>query len=312
LERDKNLRIGAASFESYTDNPFFQTIDFAALERKELDPIFKPSSDKTNFDATYDLEELLLEEAPLEARARRQKPREQLKVDATRAEIRADELHRMIEKLFEPFDYTLQQYDKGGMISPGEVISATTTGTGGTVNQSPSVTRGTSPIQAERSEFESLGQKRSTGVGAPSPNGSPPLPSAEELPTSFPFQGGAAQELETALPTIQKSRSDQHKASSSKRKGRSSKRGVNDPLRTGDSATDGESGYPLSGSSTARSIEEAGKPGKDGRPSGMLAFLSRNKKGRDKSPSSGGGFGGHKEKERGVLGKAGARAVVNS
>lgn len=106
MERDRSKRIGAASFESFTSFPFFADIDFAALQRKEIQPVFKPASDKTNFDATYDLEELLLEEAPLEARARRQKPRAELREDATAKEIREDELHRLIETLFEPFDYT--------------------------------------------------------------------------------------------------------------------------------------------------------------------------------------------------------------
>ena len=106
LERDSRKRIGATGFSTFTDHPFFADIGFVALENKQIEPIFIPSSEKTNFDATYDLEELLLEEAPLEARARRQRPREQLKDDATDKEIRADELHRMIESLFEPFDYT--------------------------------------------------------------------------------------------------------------------------------------------------------------------------------------------------------------
>lgn len=104
--------MGAASFESFTDNPFFQDLDFEILERKELEPVFVPSSEKTNFDATYDLEELLLEEAPLEARARRQKPREALKEDATEKEIRQDELYKMIETQFLPFDYTTAAYDR--------------------------------------------------------------------------------------------------------------------------------------------------------------------------------------------------------
>ena len=111
LEKDPTRRIGAASFDSFATSPFFAPIDFVALERKQIPPIFVPSSEKTNFDATYDLEELLLEEAPLEARARRQKPRAQLKPDATDKEIRDDELHRMIETLFEPFDYTQAAFD---------------------------------------------------------------------------------------------------------------------------------------------------------------------------------------------------------
>lgn len=111
LEVDPNKRMGA-TWESFTQHDFFSCIDFEALERKQIEPVFVPSSDKTNFDATYDLEELLLEEAPLEARARRQKPRERLKDDATNKEIREDELYRMIESDFRPFDYTVAAYKK--------------------------------------------------------------------------------------------------------------------------------------------------------------------------------------------------------
>ena len=111
LEKDIHKRIGAMTFESYESSPFFRAIDFVQLEKKQIPPIFIPSSEKTNFDATYDLEELLLEEAPLEARARRQKPRAALKDGATDKEVRDDELHRMIETLFEPFDYTIAPHD---------------------------------------------------------------------------------------------------------------------------------------------------------------------------------------------------------
>ena len=106
LEKDRRKRIGAIGFDTFTDHAFFRRLDFDMLERKQIPPVFVPSSEKTNFDATYDLEELLLEEAPLEARARRQKPRAQLKEDASEKEIRVEELHHMVETLFEPFDYT--------------------------------------------------------------------------------------------------------------------------------------------------------------------------------------------------------------
>ncbi|KAI5301497.1 hypothetical protein KEM56_001656 [Ascosphaera pollenicola] len=119
LEKDITKRIGASSWSSFIHHPFFAEIDFEALVRKEVDPIFRPSSDKTNFDATYDLEELLLEEAPLEARARRQKPRAELKDDATAKEIREDELHKMMETLFEPFDYTTAGFNEA---APSEVV----------------------------------------------------------------------------------------------------------------------------------------------------------------------------------------------
>jgi serine/threonine kinase 32 len=111
LNLDRDQRLGH-TWESFTHHEFFSVIDFEALERKEIEPVFVPSSEKTNFDATYDLEELLLEEAPLEARARRQKPRDRLKDDATDKEIREDELYRMIETDFKPFDYTVAAYKK--------------------------------------------------------------------------------------------------------------------------------------------------------------------------------------------------------
>ncbi|KAI2607990.1 kinase-like protein [Hypoxylon sp. NC1633] len=106
LNPNPDKRLGH-TWESFEHEPFFQSITFSALERKQIEPIFIPSADKTNFDATYDLEELLLEEAPLEARARRQKPRERLKDDATEKEIREEELYRTIEREFQPFDYTI-------------------------------------------------------------------------------------------------------------------------------------------------------------------------------------------------------------
>lgn len=111
LEPNRDKRMGA-TWESFTNHEFFAMINFDSLEQKRIEPVFVPSADKTNFDATYDLEELLLEEAPLEARARRQKPRERLKEDASEKEIREDELYRMIETDFRPFDYTIAAYKK--------------------------------------------------------------------------------------------------------------------------------------------------------------------------------------------------------
>ena len=111
LDPNRETRMGS-TWESFIHNEFFKCFDFELLEQKRIEPIFVPSSEKTNFDATYDLEELLLEEAPLEARARRQKPRERLKDDATDKEIREDELYRMIESDFRPFDYTVAAYKR--------------------------------------------------------------------------------------------------------------------------------------------------------------------------------------------------------
>jgi serine/threonine kinase 32 len=111
LDPDPSKRMGH-TWQSFIDNPFFRSIDFEALEHKKIEPVFVPSKDKTNFDATYDLEELLLEEAPLEARTRRQKPREPLAEGATEKEIREDELYKLMETGFTPFDYTVAAYNR--------------------------------------------------------------------------------------------------------------------------------------------------------------------------------------------------------
>ncbi|KAK8084937.1 kinase-like protein [Apiospora hydei] len=105
LTADPDKRMGA-TWDSFVRHQFFQMIDFDALERKEVEPVFVPSSDKTNFDATYDLEE--------------QKPREKLKDDATEKEIREEELYRSIERDFCPFDYTVAAYNKLAAMQNGE------------------------------------------------------------------------------------------------------------------------------------------------------------------------------------------------
>ncbi|KAJ4228794.1 Serine/threonine kinase [Fusarium falciforme] len=111
LDPNRDTRMGS-TWDSFANHEFFKVFDFELLEQKRIEPIFVPCSHKTNFDGTYEMEELLFEAAPLEARARRQKPRERLKEDATDKEIRDDELHRMIETDFRPFDYTVVAYKK--------------------------------------------------------------------------------------------------------------------------------------------------------------------------------------------------------
>ncbi|EOA91847.1 uncharacterized protein SETTUDRAFT_85191 [Exserohilum turcica Et28A] len=310
LEKDRRKRIGAIGFDSFIDNPFFRPIDFGALERKEIEPIFIPSSDKTNFDATYDLEELLLEEAPLEARARRQKPREALKEDATEQEIRADELHRMIETLFEPFNYTTA----GDQRIPAAVAvpDPQDSGAGSRAsNQSqPDHVPTSAPAQGEpsrrpphvntKSQDVDLHPSRSTTTArsTQSPNGSPPLATSilqqtanNGSPTSqrgeradyFPADGADVPTPSFSRPMNNRQRGSQRSTSMGG--------GVQVVLNETGSWTD------MANQSSAL-VQNA----QTEKPSGMLGFLSR-KKGRDRSP---------KAKERGVLGKEGARVIISN
>jgi serine/threonine kinase 32 len=320
LSKDSTQRVGTAGFDTFTNSPFFRPINFVALEKKELEPVFRPSSEKTNFDATYDLEELLLEEAPLEARARRQKPREQLKVDATREEIRADELHRMIEKLFEPFDYTLAQYDKSRMSDTADSPLISQTGTitsGADWSGKPHLSNQEASATTPKSGYsETIGtggpmdplhiqSKGFQNTYAESLKGSPPLPTID-LHANHPPRSVPGDYFSESLPpppqpeSRPQSRPHSSRSTSKNRKGLLSRKaaqmddveGIQDsmpdvpPVQISSEGPDGARGMGLDD--------------REKRPSGMLAFLSR-KKGRDRSPKS---------RERGVLGKEGARVVV--
>ncbi|MCJ1477850.1 hypothetical protein MMC13_006523 [Lambiella insularis] len=291
LEKDTSKRIGAMSFESFTDNPFFREIDFVALEQKKISPVFVPSSEKTNFDATYDLEELLLEEAPLEARARRQKPRAQLKDDATDKEIRDEELHRMIETLFEPFDYTHAPYD------PAQVSeSPTSTNMVNTISdhaQSQSKSSTDEPILASHSISHT-------------PNGSPPLHNGSASGPDAPSSTSdyfSSPEVPKASPSSASTKLTKERSGGQPAAQRARGSSRNTSKSGGMQVVLGETGSWSELADKSATLPAEGVRGvKAGKPSGVLGFLSR-KNGRARSP---------KPREPGVLGKEGARVVINS
>ncbi|KAK4860747.1 hypothetical protein LT330_004478 [Penicillium expansum] len=297
IQKDRSQRIGAIGFETYTSHMFFAEIDFDALERKQIPPVFRPSSDKTNFDATYDLEELLLEEAPLEARARRQKPRAELRDDATAKEIRDDELHRLIETMFEPFDYTLTSYQGNAaeaiaaVINPEECLPiGTTTPANPTVHArqfSQPDPKNTSPIQADGSHYRAPANENMTTVSEtldpndPATSQPPPSPSSRVSPSPPP-----APSFHRPLPPNNRHRGATRQMSKSG--------GVQMVLNEAGSWSE------LAHNSTPADGMEGGDD-KGKQANGMLSFFSR-KKGRDRSP---------KPTEPGVLGKEGARQIIS-
>lgn len=322
LEKDKTQRIGAAGFNTFSDNPFFRPLDFEALVRKEIEPVFKPSSDKTNFDATYDLEELLLEEAPLEARARRQKPREQLKPDATEQEIRAEELHKMIETLFEPFNYTTVASDRAPVAGEDDLTNGNSPH-----SSSTPCSEGPRPISQSKSSTEvasSLRVNASTQnrSATHSPNGSPPLPAVMPVPaTSHPGQPGAQGTRQHEYPAQQHGDRDRGRERDTQRSQHSDyfpsdgqsetpmySRPLNPRGRGSTRSTSMGGGVQVVLNETGSWSEMANQSSamlqnpQDQKPSGMLGFFNR-KKGRDRSP---------KAKERGVLGKEGARVIISN
>ncbi|WPG98364.1 kinase-like protein [Acrodontium crateriforme] len=359
LERDKSQRIGASGFRTFSDNPFFREIDFDALERKEIEPVFCPSSEKTNFDATYDLEELLLEEAPLEARARKQKPRAELREDATPQEKRADELHRMVESMFENFNYTnlpdtrapasettsaaaeaeakvsslkAEEFSGGKTRQARSPTQTTAPENWPLPNNSPSIDPGLEgrppkPFGVDRDIgdtrlFEALSRSSSAWSGHNGSGSHEPVSRPAVLRKSFeavryvkqssPTDGSPSSIKQVALvedgttavlrippvPPIPYSAPNDEPASAMPDVpgGRSRRKSM------ARSTSFGGPGGPDNLSAKSPVDQIKGKSDKE-KPSSVLGFLSR-KKGRDRSPKR------VKERERGVIGKEGARVVI--
>ncbi|KAM0273196.1 hypothetical protein ACHAQH_008431 [Verticillium albo-atrum] len=309
LEPNREKRLGS-TWESFINHEFFAVLNFDHLEQKRIDPVFVPASDKTNFDATYDLEELLLEEAPLEARARRQKPRERLKEDASDKEIREDELYRMIESDFKPFDYTVAAYKKyelavlagagaGGVGADGNTM-AEQAALDGCINGNLQQVPGPQALTTDEATPAAMANinggaqqlyQHSTLQKTPSrENGPDAAQGANRRPASMvppppppppiPQHSGDYANQRAAPPTAKRITSPAG--------------GVQVTLDGGGSWSDlarQDATLPTDANAVGDKIEGSG---------GVFGFLSR-KKGRGHSP---------KPKERGVLGKEGARVVI--
>ncbi|KAJ3169257.1 hypothetical protein HDU88_001054 [Geranomyces variabilis] len=75
LERDVRKRIGCGTMgvEEIEAHPWFKNIDWEAVPKRKYEPMFTPDPDAANFDPTFDLEELLLDDNPLNYRPRKKK-----------------------------------------------------------------------------------------------------------------------------------------------------------------------------------------------------------------------------------------------
>lgn len=102
LEREPSRRMackpGGEDFGEVKRHPWFQNIDWETLETKEQIAPFIPDSKKANFDASHELEELLLEDNPLRARQRKERD-----ISSLSAEM------RQMEEQFAPYDFKKMQ-----------------------------------------------------------------------------------------------------------------------------------------------------------------------------------------------------------
>ncbi|KAF9111570.1 hypothetical protein BGX27_004735 [Mortierella sp. AM989] len=97
-ERDISKRLGCTSegIDAFKKHPWFEGIEWDKLVKKEAIPPFEPDSKRANFDATHELEELLMEDNPLKAKKRAQtSPETELSIEM-----------QMMEDKFIIYDYT--------------------------------------------------------------------------------------------------------------------------------------------------------------------------------------------------------------
>ncbi|UZJ53834.1 hypothetical protein CBS101457_003154 [Exobasidium rhododendri] len=99
LDRDTKKRLGCRKgIEDFKNHPWFSGMNWQAVEAKQAVPPFEPDNKKANFDATHELEELLLEDNPLKAKKRDEK--------RDIATLTPD--MRQMEEHFLPFDHIKQ------------------------------------------------------------------------------------------------------------------------------------------------------------------------------------------------------------
>ncbi|KAJ3172059.1 hypothetical protein HDU88_006871 [Geranomyces variabilis] len=72
----KRLGYGVEGKAALRAHPWLEPINWEKLIAKEIQPIFVPPRNKANFDATHDLEEILLNDNPLGNRSKNKKPNE--------------------------------------------------------------------------------------------------------------------------------------------------------------------------------------------------------------------------------------------
>ncbi|KAF9080590.1 hypothetical protein BGX23_001926, partial [Mortierella sp. AD031] len=110
-ERDISKRLGCTpeGLDAFKQHPWFQDIEWDKLATKEATPPFEPDSKRANFDATHELEELLMEDNPLKAKKRAQ----------TSPEVELSSEMQQMEDKFIIYDFTKQDL----------VVTATATAT---------------------------------------------------------------------------------------------------------------------------------------------------------------------------------------
>ncbi|KAI8070231.1 kinase-like domain-containing protein [Thamnidium elegans] len=109
---NKRLGYGDAGWAALVRHPFFRPINWNKLESKLIPPIFIPATEN-NFDLTYDLEELFLEESPLTAHSVKRTNKANRRSANDIALTKRDRDLNLIQEKFKYFDFTIFEKYEG-------------------------------------------------------------------------------------------------------------------------------------------------------------------------------------------------------
>lgn len=109
---NKRLGYGDAGWAALVRHPFFRPINWNKLESKLIPPIFIPATEN-NFDLTYDLEELFLEESPLTAHSVKRTSKANRRSANDIALTKRDRDLNLIQEKFKYFDFTIFEKYEG-------------------------------------------------------------------------------------------------------------------------------------------------------------------------------------------------------
>ncbi|OAD78368.1 serine/threonine protein kinase AGC family, partial [Phycomyces blakesleeanus NRRL 1555(-)] len=106
LEYEPNNRLGhgTSGWNRLVQHPFFHSVNWNAIDTKQTTPPFRPSSSQGNFDAIYDIEDLLVHSSgSISPRAANWFFRSSQPSELDERRVR---LLKEIDEKFKPFDYT--------------------------------------------------------------------------------------------------------------------------------------------------------------------------------------------------------------
>ncbi|KAJ3104690.1 hypothetical protein HDU97_008966 [Phlyctochytrium planicorne] len=133
LLRDPTVRLGCVlpGSQDIFSHPFFSEMNWNAVEGKAVKPVFVPDRDRPNFDATHDLEELLLEDNPLTYKPRKKKTVRSAAVTAAAQAHMAALTNGANGSLTPPNGSEKGRSTRGNSVNNGRVAALTNTGTKG-------------------------------------------------------------------------------------------------------------------------------------------------------------------------------------